>query len=108
MLGYQVRHVGYCGMETYCEDHETMEEARQDAAKFIKRMRKKEFQVTNIDTNKWEVLEPDDCSMIPDQCGILWIRKIAGECNECGGDCDTNARLCENCHSDLYEVFDEE
>lgn len=103
MIGYKVRHIGHCGMETHSEFFETAEEARQDAAAFIARMRQNGFPVTTLEQGqKWEILEPEDCSMIPDQCGILRIEKVAGECFECGGECDTRERYCEECKEALY------
>lgn len=103
MLGYKVRHVGHCGMETHSEFFEIAEEARQDAAEFIRSMRQDGFPVTTLEQGqKWEILEPEDCSMVPDQCGILWIERVAGECFECGCECDTAARYCESCIKYLY------
>lgn len=35
--------------------------------------------------------------MVPDECSILWVERVAGEYFECGCECDTNARYCESC-----------
>lgn len=63
----------YCSLDS--EDIETgadLAEARQSAADVIRARRAAGYAVKILERGaRWEVLEPDDCVMIPDDCGIL-------------------------------------
>lgn len=70
---YTVRHVSYCGMESYSETFESLDDARTASAKVLSRLRR-EFPIVILERGtKWEVMERDDNAMVPDQCGILSI-----------------------------------
>lgn len=61
-------HTGLAGLPKVFEDRE---EARAYVAKRIRRYRK-DGAVDVVEKGKvWELLEPEDCFMVPDSCGIL-------------------------------------
>ncbi len=76
---YQVKHLSYCGMWTIDEKFESKEDARQFVADLLK-SRRKEFPVATLTHGEmWEVQEPEDCVMIPDQCGTIKLSDNSDE-----------------------------
>jgi hypothetical protein len=76
MSGYTVTLHAYCGMaQPIGDDYMDHDEARQEAAKLLRRRRRQGFPITVIKKGrKWEVEEPEDCMMVPDSCGVLTLR----------------------------------
>lgn len=93
---YKVKFSSYCGMSSFPDHFELREDARSHAAFLILRARQ-DFKVTTITRGEhWEVLEPENAVMVPDQCGSLYIEHITYACRECGSRCETgeDATLC--------------
>jgi hypothetical protein len=86
---YQVEHISYCGMRGIPTCFDTEEEARQYAADFIRRYRRRYKLTTLQPGEKWEVLEPENTVLVPDACGVLSIEHVTYECFECGTHHDT-------------------
>ena len=77
----RVRFLAYCGMDSgeggkYTgEDAET--EARDECAAILRHRRKAGLRVSTLEPGKaWEVLEPDNCAMVPDDCGTLHLSDL--------------------------------
>lgn len=101
---YRVQHHAYCGMSGIPATFEERCEARRCAAMRLKRLRKRFTVVTVKRGARWEILEPEECAMVPDQCGILAIHRHTFECRECGFDHDTREAAHECCaESFLFE-----
>ena len=72
-VSISVIHRSHCGME-WEEDYglHSVKDARDAAAAAINQYRKSGFPVTTLDPGKqWEVLEPVDAAMVPDECGTI-------------------------------------
>lgn len=79
-----VNHYAYCGMPGIPEEFDTYAEARSYAAEQIREYRR-DFAVTTLERGRqWEILEPEDCAMVPDECGVLCIKTRLFDCRECG------------------------
>ena len=82
---------GHCGMPIPIAQGDK-EDVRQIAAEELRRLRADGFPVTVLEKGKeWEVEEPEDCCMVPDECGILHIAAVPsrhGKCFECGSEDD--------------------
>lgn len=100
--------MGFCGMRIpYVEAHERLEtdEVRQKAARIIRSLRRDGFPVSTREKGKeWEIGEPEDCCMVPDECGVLCLREVPPVllcCYSCGEDVeegeDCSCRLCAFC-----------
>ena len=104
---YQVNHFSYCGMRDVPASFDTAEEARDYAARRIRRYRR-HFVVTTLDKGaRWEVLEPDDCVMVPDACGTLELEHVTYECRECGHAHDAQADALHCCTEDFFDEVNE-
>lgn len=109
---YRLRHVAYCGMLTFSESFDEQEEARQAAAEFLRKMRGKGFVCVALERDRekqegqWEVLEPDDCALVPDECGVLRLSHITFECRECGSQLETKQESLDCCSQ--YLCYEEE
>lgn len=69
---YSLTHYAYCGMSIKIAEGDHSD-VRSAAAKLISR-RRKDYPVYTLDKgNRWEICEPEDCMMVPDNCGILKI-----------------------------------
>jgi len=70
-----VHHIGYCGM-IFEEDYmlSSVSDARRAAADAIKRYRNRDYVVSTLKNGlRWEIVEPEDSGMVPDDCGYLKI-----------------------------------
>lgn len=95
---------GYCGMPIPIVDEGTMEECRITAARIMRRLRTEGFPVVTLEKGaEWEVQEPEDSCMVPDDCGILHLRPLqirVFSCFDCGADvpegesCDCHDQFC--------------
>lgn len=82
---YRIKHISHCGMLTFSERADDEAEVRALAANLIKKFRRKGLVVTTLDSGEeWEVLEPQDCVMVPDDCGVIRVYHVTFECRECG------------------------
>jgi hypothetical protein len=76
-MTFSLTHAAYCGMSIPHGEFETRDEARTAAARIIRRRRRQGFPVTTLDRGeRWEIEEPDDCFMVPDQCGVLSLSEM--------------------------------
>jgi hypothetical protein len=97
MPNYELIHLAYCGMPT---PYGTGERAdmRDLAARKLRLRRRQGFPVTTLEIGeRWEIMEPEDCMMVPDQCGVMVLRvdpKSARECFECGCTVDKDDPCC--------------
>ena len=82
---YLVNFHSYCGMSNRIATCEDETEARLEALAIILARRLDGYTVTTLQRGaEWEVLEPDDSIMVPDDCGILHIKHVTYQCRECG------------------------
>lgn len=78
----------YCGMAIPIEDGDRAD-VRQAAAQQIRMCRAERRQVNIIQRGRqWELEEPDNATMIPDDAGILSLSDCRAECSECGDKLD--------------------
>ena len=93
---YRVQHHAYCGLSTVPVTFEDRQDARALAAEKIRRARRRFHVVTLERGAQWEILEPENCTLVPDACGTLAIHHTTFECRECGCDHETreHARDC--------------
>lgn len=69
---YRVSFYAFCGMPIPHAEGMTREEARDHCAEYLRRYRRKGRTVTTLNRGRrWEILEPEDCMMIPDDAGTL-------------------------------------
>ena len=86
---YRVNSHAYCGMLGVPACFDTEPEARDYVARKLRRARR-HYRVTTLEPGKsWEVLEPEDCLMVPDACGTWDLERITYACRECGSEHDT-------------------
>ncbi len=105
-MSYRVNHYAYCGMSGVPEDFSSREDARDYAAQRLRSYRKR-FEVVTLEKGKrWEVLEPEDCSMVPDACGELVLTRKTFECRECGSSHDDRDAAAGCCHWDGFNDSD--
>ena len=90
----------YCGMSL---PHLTTEDrawARAQTAALLRKRRRAGFRVVlgsrTEDYRSYEVLEPAVCYLVPDECGIIALRRELFACGECGSEYDQQeaARQC--------------
>jgi hypothetical protein len=75
MDGYTLSLHAYCGVTDPIDDGLDLAEARQRAARLIRRRRRQDFPVAVLEKGRrWEIQEPEDCFMVPDCCGVLILR----------------------------------
>lgn len=76
----------YCGMRQTIAECEDYADARREAAAAIREARASGQHVdTLVRHQEWELCEPDDCALVPDNAGTLAIRYPSHTCDE---DCD--------------------
>ena len=81
---YRVNTHAYCGMPGVPACFDTAKEARAYVVRKLRRLRR-DFHVTILERcASWEVLEPSDCALVPDACGIISLEHVTYECRECG------------------------
>lgn len=70
----ELTHIAYCGMHTHKSASPAMQDMRDAAARYLRRRRRQGFPVTTLERGRsWEIQEPDNSHLVPDQCGILSI-----------------------------------
>lgn len=98
---YHVRQFSYCGCNVPERPYQDEREARGDVADILRRRRRQGFPVVIIERGKeWEVCEPENCVLVPDQCGIVRIDRVMARCQECGTAWDTADEAAECCTED--------
>lgn len=66
------------------------DEVRDFAARLLRRWRKQGFRPSLVEARprkprRWEISEPDDCALVPDLAGMLYMaERFEYECPECG------------------------
>lgn len=79
----QVILYAYCGMPIPYGQGLDTQNARKLAARVIRKRRKQEFPVTTLESGKqWEIEEPRDCFLVPDEAGILVIKADKEEASD--------------------------
>jgi len=94
---YTLNHHAYCGMSGIEEEHEDKPDARKEAADRLRAYRQNFHITTLVRGAEWEIQEPEDSVMVPDECGVLALRHVTFECRECGSDCETKEAAAECC-----------
>ena len=92
----------YCGRSLPHLSTEDRAWARDQTAALLRRRRRQGFRVIlgsrTEDYRSYEVMEPDDGynNLVPDECGIIALRRELFECGECGSKYDQQeaARQC--------------
>jgi hypothetical protein len=73
---YRLVHHAYCGMDVPYGEFEDRAEARSEAAKLVQLRRREGYPVTTLERGRqWEIQEPENCMMVPDECGVLALHK---------------------------------
>ena len=86
---YHVQHHAYCGMSGIPDTFEDSTDARKAVARELRTYRRS-FKIATLERGaSWEILEPEDCAMVPDTCGTLSLVHQTFECPECGYACET-------------------
>ena len=97
MPSYRLVHHAYCGMPVPIEEGD-MQDCRTAAARLLMRRRRQGFPVTTLEIGeRWEIMEPEDCMMVPDQCGVLTLTidpRSQRKCFECGCTVDRDDPCC--------------
>ena len=75
-LMYQVETRAFCGMTLPHGEYEDLAAAKQRVEQRVDYLAKLGCEVLQLDDSRWEVLEPEYASMVPDYCGVLAIRYI--------------------------------
>lgn len=113
MITFTLTHYAYCGMhvpiiDTY--DRAEREEARSRAARRLRSMRQQGYPVVTLERGrKWEVQEPEDCVLVPVECGILSLSAVKPKtfrCWNCGDDIEEGESC--NCQEPVDEEETEE
>jgi hypothetical protein len=75
-MTYRVVHHAYCGMSFAIAEGLSWNQAQARAAR-RRRWFAKEIggDVVQLGPRSWELQEPEDCLMVPDDCGTLSISK---------------------------------
>ena len=90
----------YCGMSLPHLSTEDRAWARSQTAALLRKRRRQGLRVIlgsrTEDYRSYEVLEPEDCHLVPDECGIIALRRELFECGECGSkyELKADAYLC--------------
>ena len=94
---YRLTHYSYCGMAGIPEEFDDRDDARAATAQMIRSYRGR-YAVSGLFRGlKWEVIEPEDAVMVPDECGTICLDHIPFECRECGCDHETKAQAWDCC-----------
>ncbi len=75
---WQLTHAAYCGMVTTLETDVDAAVVRSAAAAALRAARRRGFDVAvRKPGTEWEILEPEDSVLVPDNCGILGLELVA-------------------------------
>lgn len=105
---YILKFSGFSGLSYECARGDR-DEVRDYAAQLIRLRRKQGFRPSLVEarprkSRTWEISEPDDCTMVPDLAGMLYMAEcFEYECPECGqgyDDKDDVLRCCAPCDDD--------
>src|SRR5579864_5248574 len=99
----------YCGMSIPIKEG-AKDDVRSAAARYLRRLRREGFPVVTMESGReWEIQEPEDSVLVPDECGLLTIRAIpvpTFRCWECGFDVPVGDSC--NCSEPVDEEEEEE
>lgn len=106
---FRLVNYAYCGMPIPIKQGDK-EDVRTAAAHYLRRLRREGFPVVVIERGEeWEVQEPEDSVLVPDECGLLTLCAIPVRlvrCWDCGEDVPEgetcSCRICCDCGND-YE-----
>ena len=102
MSCYHVHFAAHSGITWEQDGGDELAEARAIAAQIIRAARSDGQRVDKLRRHEWELCEPDDCALIPDTAGILWIYADQFECRECGQVYLTHEQRDECCSGDWW------
>ena len=105
---YKLKFASYCGMVSELTETDDLAEIRADAARILRRAHREGEPVTTLERGeRWEFLEPDDCGMVPDTCGELYVAHYTFPCRECGYEHETRDAASECCAYEPEEETEE-
>jgi hypothetical protein len=82
-MEYTLDYYAACGMHIPILKADR-EDTRAKAASWLRSLRRDGFPIATLEKGReWEVREPADCAMIPDECGILRLKKIPVRMHTC-------------------------
>lgn len=100
---YHLKFAAYCGMGWTIGSFEERGEARSEAASILRQRRSDGYAIATLKQGReWEVLEPEDSVLVPDECGQLYITHQTFECRECGFKHETDEARRACCLEELY------
>lgn len=80
---WRLSFAAYCGMSHTIAEDLDRDDCRAEAARYLRRMRRRGYPIAIITRGEeWEILEPDNCALVPDDCGILSIDDYTPEAPE--------------------------
>lgn len=95
---FKLRLAAYCGMSVPMYEGDDRDDARKAAADALRKARRAGIHPTIQKRGEWwEIVEPADCAMVPDNCGQLYLTRVTFECRECGSEHDTQDEARECC-----------
>ena len=99
-MKYVVKFAAHSGISFDHGEFDTRAEALEKVKQLNKRARKTGHEVVKLAKGEWEHCEPDDCAMVPDTAGILFIDEEYGPlCEECETELEEDGRCCLYCPS---------
>jgi len=76
-MAYRLKFAAHSGLGAYEVEEGDLAECRVAAAKLLRRRRRQDHPCTTLKIGQeWEVSEPEDCLMVPDTAGILWMEPV--------------------------------
>lgn len=76
VITYEVKTYAYCGMVIPHREFDDIDAAIEYVDARIERLAKLGSETHHLGPFRWEVSEPENCSMVPDYCGTLVIKEI--------------------------------
>jgi hypothetical protein len=76
-MAHRLKFAAHSGLGAYEVEEGELAECRLAAAKLLRRRRRQDHPCTTLKIGReWEISEPEDCLMVPDTAGILWLVEI--------------------------------
>ncbi len=76
---WRLIHAAYCGMSIPQGEFEDRADARSAAAQLIRLRRREGYPVSMLNRGwRWEIEEPENCMLVPDECGVLMLCQADG------------------------------
>ena len=106
-----LRLYGFSGMSDPIvtkDERKEIETVRRLVSRILRRRRSAGFLVSTLDRgHRWEITEPEDSAMVPDDAGILRL-SVVNRCDYCGVLTDDDGPCCECCRGVFYHAETED